>query len=183
MIAAAASRDNGASGLTGPPEPSAPPDFGSCVGPFERDSELAPAELNGPPSAVPPMPVFDCVGCGTAVGCVAVVGAGFGVAVFFGFGVFVGDGGTGVLVGATVAVAVAVAVGVADAGGGGGVTGVGMNVGGGGGGVPADAKVCTGLWTAPLTAINATVSGTASPSVSRLFMQDSLRFWICVRVA
>jgi hypothetical protein len=109
---------------------------------------------------------------------------GFGVAVFF-FGGFVavGTAGTCVLVGATVAATVAVAVGVADAGGGGGVTGVGINVGGGGGGVPADANVCTGLCTMPPTAIKPIVSGTASPSVSRLFMQDSLRFWMCVRVA
>jgi hypothetical protein len=69
-----------------------------------------------------------------------------------------------------------VAVGVGDIGGGGGVTGFGMIDGGGGGGVPADANVCTGLWKTPPTASKPTVSGTPSPNVSRLFMQDSLRF-------
>jgi hypothetical protein len=98
--------------------------------------------------AVPPKPVFGCVGTtvgfvlGGEVGCGgAVVGTAVAVG-FLGFGVFVGAGGIGVdvAVGGT-----AVAVLVGDAGGGGGVTGVGITDGGGGGGVPADAKVCTGL--------------------------------------
>jgi hypothetical protein len=130
---------------------------------------------------------------GIAVGCLtgtvalgaAVVAVGFGVGVFVldGFGVGVGVVGGGVLVGVGGGtVAVGATVGVVG-GSGGGVIGVGMKVGGGGG-VLAAAKVRAAgeCMAAPMTTMPAAM-GKVRPKVMRLFIQDSLRFVVCVRVA
>jgi hypothetical protein len=128
----------------------------------------------------------DFGGFGVAVGfwTGAVVGVGgTGVFVAFGFGVGVGVVATGVFV-AVGAGTVAVGATVAVVGGpGGGVIGVGINVGGGGG-VLAAAKVCAvgERIATPSTSMPAAM-GNVRPKVMRLFIQDSLRFVVCVRVA
>lgn len=171
-IAAAASKDSGASGLVGFP-PAPPPVRGSCVGaPPATVDPLEPALLTRPLpdeyTYVPPPPVL-----GLLVAC------GMGVAVAFlwcvAAGLLVGVGGGGVGVGGTgVAVGAVVAVGTAVGGPGGVPTGLGMKVGGGGGGVPVDAYECEDCIT-PLMAIAPTATGNARPMVRCLFMQDSLR--------
>lgn len=117
------------------------------------------------------------------LGAVVAVAVGFLVGAFVGFGVGVATAGTGVLVAVgTGTVAVGATVGVVG-GPGGGVIGVGINVGGGGG-VLAAAKVCDDgeCSAAPITSMPAAM-GNVRPKVMRLFIQDSLRFVVCVRVA
>jgi len=143
---------------------------------------------------VPPNPVLGtggalwCVGALVGAAVAAAVGAvvAVAVAVFTGFGVLVGTAGTLVAVGGS-AVAVAVAVLVGSGVGvmvgvfvvGRGGPGIGVKVAPGGGGGPAVLAAAEtydeGECIAPAATISPMVTGNARESVTRLFIQDSLR--------